>query len=542
MYILDLILFVGIITIASFIVLKILSKGNKYINMIYFFPTVLSIMHFVLCKFNYLAVPIYMASLIILLMYIGKKKKIIYIVMCSLTILLLIIPLGITVNFEVKNYASTSYSYAFENLNKQLEENYPFTDWKKVDFNKKYDEYIERFRSADKNKDKEEYYLALKEYLISFNDGHIKTFNPLELFGVDNELVSSLSKKYTGYGYGFSLIKIDDGNVVVSIIDENSDAFKAGIRVGTIITKWNDKPVKEIVNEGSKIWSLSRCADEANMERNNYMMITRTREGESTNITFIDESNKEQALNLKAEENNYNIGTKDRDIFYHKENNSKDIECKLLNEVHGYIKISTMKPENQEEVLEQFKNALNEFKEKNAKDLIIDVRNNGGGDDEFGAKILGLLSKKEIFYLQENLYDSKTKSFVKQKDIICKPNYAGFDKRIVILTNSASMSATEGFIYNVKKLDNAICAGITGTNGSFGTIGDGEILMPENYVVIYPKIACLDEKGNIMIDSDYTGVGGVKPDLKIPLNMNAIDKLYVQGNDYELDYVVNYLN
>lgn len=543
MYILDIILFLGVmITIASTIALKILHKENKRNNMIYFLPIILSLMHFTLCKFNYLAIPIYISSIIILSMYIGRKKKIIYIVMCILTIIFLSIPLGITVHFEVENYASISYAEAFEKLNENLKENYPFTEWKKVDFNKKYDEYIERFRSADKNKDKEEYYIALKDYLISFNDGHISAINSLQLFGVNDNYVSNLSKKYTGFGYGFSLIKLDDGNVVVCIIDENSDAYKAGIRVGTIITKWNDKPIKDAVNEGSKLWSLARSADKSNTEQNNYMMLSRTGEGESTNITFINKSRIEEALYLKAEKNNYNIGTKDRDLFYHKENSSKDIKYKLLNKGHGYIKLSTMKPKNQDEVLDQFKNALNEFKENNAKDLIIDVRNNGGGYDEFGAEIMGLLSKEENFYLQENIYDSKSKSFVKQKDILCKPNYVGFDKPVVVLMNSDSISATEGFVYNIKKLNNTICAGITGTNGSFGSIDDCEILMPENYVVLYPKIACLDENRNIMIDSDYTGIGGVKPDLKIPLNMDAIQELYVKGNDYEVDYVVNYLD
>jgi carboxyl-terminal processing protease len=545
MYILDLILFLGvIITIVSILLLKFFSKENKYTDLIKFFPIMLSGIHFIIGKFNYMVVPVYIASIIIIFTYTNKKSKIVYTVICLLTVTLSLIPLGIIGGFKLNDYASMSYSDAFMNLNQKLRANYPFTDWKRIDFNKKYDEYIEKFKSADKNNDKEAYYLALKEYVISFNDGHISVINPLELqpLGINDNLVSNLSKKYRGSGYGFSLIKLDDGNVVVSIIDENSDAYKAGIRVGTILTKWNYKPMKEAVGEVSILWSLARSTDKFDMEQNNYMMLSRAIEGESAKIVFINELNEEQVLTLKAEKNNYNIGSKDRDIFYHKEKNSKDIEYKLLNKGHGYIRLSTMQPENEEEVFEQFKNALNEFKENSAKDLIIDLRNNGGGRDEFGAKILGLFSNKEIFYLQENLYDSRTNSFVKQKDILSKPNYLGFDKKIVVLANSGSVSAAEGLVYNLKKLGNVISAGITGTNGSFGTVTDGEILMPENYMVVYPKIACLDESGNIMIDSDYTGIGGVKPDLKIPFNMESIKEMYVKGNDYEIDYLLNYLD
>lgn len=544
MYFLDFILFLGVIvTIISIIFFRIFSKENKYTTIFYFLPIVLSIMHFIIGRFNYLVVPVYMTSIVVLLAYMGRKRKIIYIMFCIVSIILSLLPLGISEEFDLKNYASMSYSEAFKNLNAELKENYPFTDWKRIDFDEKYNEYIERFKNADKSKDEEEYYLALKDYLISFNDGHITTINPLQLppLGIDDKFVSSLSQKYTGAGYGFSLIKLDNGNVVVSMIDENSEAYKSGIRRGTIIAKWNDKPIEQAANEVSKTWSIARSADKENMEQNNYMMLTKTKEGESVRITFIDELNKEKTVALKAEKGNYNIGTKDRDLFFHKENNSKEFEYKLLNNKHGYIYLKTMQPQDQKQVLEQFKKALNEFKENKAEDLIIDVRNNGGGDDKFGAKIAGLFSKNRSFYLQENLYNPENKVFEKQLDLFVEPNYIGFDQKIVVLANSKSVSATEGFVYNLKKLDNVISAGITGTNGSFGTISDGQILMPENYIINYPKIACLDENGKIMIDSDYTGIGGVKPDLKIPLDMKPIKEIYEKGNDYEMDYVINYL-
>lgn len=544
MYFLDLILFLGVIvTNIGIVFFRIFSKENKYTTLLYFLPIVFSIIHGIIGRFNYLVAPVYITSIIVLLAYIGRKRQVIYIMLCILSIILSLLSLGISEEFHLKNYASMSYSEAFKNLNEELKGNYPFTDWKRIDFDKKYNEYIERFKNADKSKDEEEYYLALKDYLISFNDGHITTINPLQLppLGIDDKFALSLSQKYTGSGYGFSLIKLDNGNVVVSIIDENSEAYKSGIGMGSIITKWNDKPIEQAANEVSKTWSIARSADKENMEQNNYMMLTRTKEGESVNITFIDELNKEKTVTLKAEKGNYNIGTKDRDLFFHKENDSKEFEYKLLNNKHGYIYLKTMQPQDQNQVLEQLKKALNEFKENKVEDLIIDVRNNGGGDDKFGSKIAGLFSKNKSFYLQENLYNQKNKVFEKQLDLFIEPNYIGFDKKIVVLANSKSVSAAEGFVYNLKKLENVMSVGITGTNGSFGTISDGQILMPENYMINYPKTACLDENGKIMIDSDYTGIGGVKSDLKIPLDMNAIREIYEKGNDYEMDYVINYL-
>lgn len=544
MYFLDLILFLGIIiTSISIILLKIFSKENKFTRTLYFLPILLSLVHFIIGKYNYLVVPVYIASIIIVFAYIGRKVKSIYIAICILSVILSLLPLGIIEEYKLKNYASMSYSGAFKNLNEELKKNYPFTDWKRIDFDKKYNEYIERFNNADKNKDKEEYYLALKEYLLSFNDGHITAINPLQLapLRIVDHFTLNLSIKYTGAGYGFSLIKLDNGNVVVSIIDENSEAYKAGIRMGTVVTKWNDKPIKQAGNEVSKVWSISRSADKDNMEQNNYMMLSRTEKGECASITFLDQLNKEQTLTLNTQNWNYNIGTEDRDLFYHIGEKFEEFDYKLLNNKHGYIKLQTMNPENEKEVFENFKKAISEFKENSVEDLIIDVRNNEGGYDDFGAKIMGLLSKNKSLYHQESLYNSPTKVFSKQSDLYIEPNFIGFDKKIIVLVNSRTISAGEGFVYNLKKLDNVQCAGITGTNGSYGSITDGQILMPENYMINYPKIACLDENGKVMIDSDYTGIGGVKPDLKIPLNMEAIKQIYERGNDYETDYVINYL-
>lgn len=544
MYFLDLILFLGvIISIISIILLKVFTKENKYTTIVYFWPIILSLIHFIIERFNYLAVPVYIASLVIIFAYVGRKTKAIYIIVCALSAIISLLPLGIIEEYNLKNYASMSYSRAFKNLNEGLEKNYPFSDWKRIDYEKKYDEYIERFNNADKNKDKEEYYIALKDYLLSFNDGHITAINPLQLppLSVVDHFTLGLSLKYASAGYGFSLVKLDNGNVVVTIIDENSEAYKAGIRMGTVVTKWNNKPIQQAANEVSKVWSISRSADKDNMEQNNYMMLVRAQKGENANITFIDQSNKEQTLTLNADNWNYKIDTKDRDLFYHIDKKFEEFNYRLLNNKHGYIKLQTMNPENQDKVFEEFKKALNEFKENKAEDLIIDVRNNDGGYDEFGAKIIGLFSKNKNLYHEEKIYNSQTKALEKYNDLFIEPNYIGFDKKMVILANSRTISAGEGFVYNLKKLNNVKSAGISGTNGSYGSLTDGQILMPENYMINYPKVACLDESGRIMIDSDYTGIGGVKPDLKIPLDMKAVKEIYEKNNDYEIDYLLNYL-
>jgi carboxyl-terminal processing protease len=92
------------------------------------------------------------------------------------------------------------------------------------------------------------------------------------------------------------------------------------------------------------------------------------------------------------------------------------------------------------------------------------------------------------------------------------------------------------------ELPNVSIAGMMGTNGSFGTISDGFVLMPENFLVIFPRIACVEEDGRVMIDTDASGIGGVKPDIKIPIGEDAVHALFDEKKDYELDYVLSWLD
>jgi carboxyl-terminal processing protease len=74
--------------------------------------------------------------------------------------------------------------------------------------------------------------------------------------------------------------------------------------------------------------------------------------------------------------------------------------------------------------------------------------------------------------------------------------------------------------------------GFDPTAGYFGIDG-GSIKLPGQIEVDFPIGASLDAKRRIQLDSDYTGKGGVSPQVRIPRtydNMLAVG----QGQDVEL--------
>lgn len=61
--------------------------------------------------------------------------------------------------------------------------------------------------------------------------------------------------------------------------------------------------------------------------------------------------------------------------------------------------------------------------------------------------------------------------------------------------------------------------------------------MPEGMMGVFPSIACLDEDGKIMIDSKYGGIGGIKPEVLIPIDKDAIGVIFKEGFVGENIYV-----
>jgi carboxyl-terminal processing protease len=74
--------------------------------------------------------------------------------------------------------------------------------------------------------------------------------------------------------------------------------------------------------------------------------------------------------------------------------------------------------------------------------------------------------------------------------------------------------------------------GFDNTAGYFGIDG-GTVKLPGGLEIDYPIGASLDAKKRIQLDSDYTGKGGVSPQVRIPRtynNMLAVGR----GQDVEL--------
>ncbi len=82
---------------------------------------------------------------------------------------------------------------------------YGFTEWKKIDWTALYKRIKPLVERAEASNDFTAYYLAMREYVNSIPDGHVRMSS-----------IRDIDDKYIGGGFGFSATKLSDGRVIAS--------------------------------------------------------------------------------------------------------------------------------------------------------------------------------------------------------------------------------------------------------------------------------------------------------------------------------------
>ncbi len=165
---------------------------------------------------------------------------------------------------------------------------------------------------------------------------------------------------------------------------------------------------------------------------------------------------------------------------------TKTIFSKMLDDTIGYIKITKFQLNS----VEDFADALSDLKSKNAKALIIDLRNNPGGYADSVIDMTDmLLSEGTIAYLEDN----KGNKEYFESDANC------IDIPMAVLINEGTASAAELMAGSLKAYDKATIVG----KKSYGkAVGQAPLMLTEDTAIYLttaryytPKGECIDKLG-----------------------------------------------
>ncbi len=159
-----------------------------------------------------------------------------------------------------------------------IRKEYAFADieGKAPDWDALYAELKPRVEKAEKDKDANAFYLALRDFTWAFKDGHVSMDG--------GDYANQDFTTATSGGYGFAIRELDDGKVIVIYTLEGGPAQLAGIQAGAEVTEFNGQPIAEAINAAQ---SYSNQSSDFAIRYQKARYLLRAQPGTEAKVKFI---------------------------------------------------------------------------------------------------------------------------------------------------------------------------------------------------------------------------------------------------------------
>ena len=343
----------------------------------------------------------------------------------------------------VADFSNRSWSDAFLSANNLLKERYAYSQWKSVDWDRLYATYAPKIADAEKTKDKAAYYRALRGYLFSIPDGHVN------IMATDD-----FGAKYAdiGGGYGIAMTRLDSGKVIVSYVANGSAADQAGIRPGDEVTAWNGKEIRDAINATSYIWSPTKPSTAEGILLQKQRFLTRAPVGTPATVTVANRTDAHpRTVNLTASDDGYDTLTKTTTFLGKTVNDVgvarswTDIKPQISNDTvtyrtlpGGYAYIAIYGESY--DVYQPFKSSMLAAIANRTPGIVLDLRYNGGGDDNIASCFAGWFVDKPVFYEYATKYDPGSRKFAIVSEAWTQPRPDAYDGPVAVLVSPYTIS------------------------------------------------------------------------------------------------------
>lgn len=301
-------------------------------------PLLICIAHFVIyvnscTQLLSFFIPLYLLGIFALLPMITAKRRIGHRIMAVPVALLSALAgfyyCGTAPN--VFNFSRKSYTDSFHVMIQAMDQYYILKEWKEVDFAALEEKYLPMVQEAEQEQNPAKFEEAVGKFKNELHDGHVF---------VDGDYDSDTYKtdrKF--YGYGLGLVRLSSGEVIAVCTDEAVQ--KQGISDGTVITKWNGKPVLQAADEDVPDLGMPVKTNDDFVSVMN-LCITG---GDTVEVSFLDKDCKEQTVtlsdvgNLEAHRKAFERFNHEQEFETAEEIYAANFKSKMLNDKCGYIQL-----------------------------------------------------------------------------------------------------------------------------------------------------------------------------------------------------------
>lgn len=382
---------------------------------------------------------------------------------------------------------------------------FTFDDWKAA-----YQPALDRVLETDNIFD---FYMELKRFVVLLNDEHTQVEFPQAVY--DDLWITPIHISYLDDGY-----YITSGSAsALHELPQFSKIIKIdGIQVDTYMDQnvypyvWHAKKNTVMGYYGSDV----ACYGQANTTQE-YEVIT----PENTTMTVTMKRIPYEEYGNDWIGINLSIDAQQEDIF-----SSNLLTVKRIDDGFLYVQIKTFVDSS---VVSEFEAQLDLLKQ--AKGIILDVRNNGGGNSLYAAQIAQhfISDTYPDLYVERSVYNVKTDSYTLQTQMTADhPGLGDITAPVVILQRYTTGSSAEHFLDFMSHAQNTKSIG-TESAGATGDWQATDLPQGGSAHITYNKIARSDKTTFLNI--------GIQPDIFVD---NTIQD-YINGHDAILDYGLNEL-
>ena len=403
-----------------------------------------------------------------------------------------------------KFWQEVNYNYIYYNNINQSE------------WNQLYKQYI---REVQETENDYEYYRLLQKFCAYLKDGHTNVWSPKAIRD---------SVFHTDFGEYRLFLTHVEGKAIITRVNQSK---KKEIPIGTEVVSVNRMKPQKYIDDYVKPY-ISSSTDYIRQDLAVKYML-KGYVGTKYELELKLPNGKVKSLTVT------NSKSKEKEVYPAFENNEL-IEIKWYENEIAYVALNSF---SNWEISSTFSERAPELKK--AKALIIDLRNNGGGNSRIGKVILHRLTNDTIFYgpkTQSRLHIPTLKAWKQDKyyhDFPYRPDTLGIgdrnllrNNRIVvptaILIGHGTASAAEDFLIYADKQEHMVKIGEL-TNGSTG--------QPLMFNLPTGGIARVCTKKDTYPDGRaFVGVG-IQPDIEVSKKISD----YIAHKDPVLEKAIEYL-
>jgi carboxyl-terminal processing protease len=401
----------------------------------------------------------------------------------------------------VNDYSNLNYTDAFETMFQKVSKEYPFTVEKGINWQALHDEFAPKVAAA---KDAHAFYLAIRAFALAIPDEHV---------GPPVNSQDFLSQ----YGGGFGLVaaELSDGKVIAAKVLPDLPAQKAGIQPGAELITWNKQPVEAAIHAIVPYFNPFSTDNARRVQQ--VAFLTRTAPNTKVEISFRNpNSSQTQNVTLTAEPEIDSLLLAIPDL--NQDPVDLPVEGHILSDSGlGYIIIRTFNSDDNL-MARLWEYYLKGMIDQKVSGVIIDIRDNGGGNGQLALDFAGYFFDKTIDLYHTAYYNERTGKFeftpgMQQID----PGDLQYSGPVAILISPDCVSACEGFAAAMKTNNRSIAVGNYPTAGAFGEVGRGQYKLPDGFTLQFPTGRSETPGGQLFLEGK-----GITPDITVPVTSDSV--------------------